>query len=188
MLSDFLKKRHSIRSFEDKKVSLSLIKEILHEACLAPSAKNFQPWRFIIIENKEMLKKLSDNCKESLLEHIASTSNSSYKMFEKTLKDPSYNIFYNAPSLVMIGGNKDWPTLVEDCSLFASYFMLLSAEKNLGTCWIGFAKLINDKALKKEIGITNDFEVVASIIIGYPKTLPSKKHERKEPIIINTIS
>lgn len=45
--SDFLKKRRAIRDYEDKDVPLDILKEILRESCLAPSALNGQPWRFI---------------------------------------------------------------------------------------------------------------------------------------------
>jgi len=56
---DLLKKRRSIRDFEAKEVPLDLIIEIIKESCLAPSAENGQPWKFIIVNNKEWIKKLS---------------------------------------------------------------------------------------------------------------------------------
>jgi nitroreductase len=186
--SSLLKQRHSIRDYLNKKAPLSLIEEILKEACLAPSARNLQPWQFIIIENEKMLKKLSDGCKNSMMEDIAINPDSFFKNFEKLLKDPNYNLFHNAPTLVIIGGNKNSPTLTEDCTLFASYFMLGAAERQLGTCWIGLAKLIKDRHLRKEIGMTDDFEIVAPIIIGYPSSFDQKNHNRKPPDIIKTIS
>jgi len=45
---ELLKKRRSIRDYEDKEVSIEIIKEIIKESCLAPSSGNGQPWRFIV--------------------------------------------------------------------------------------------------------------------------------------------
>lgn len=64
---ELLKKRRSIRDFEEKDVSLEIINEIIKESCLAPSAANGQPWRFIIVNNKDLIKKLSDESKKNLL-------------------------------------------------------------------------------------------------------------------------
>ena len=62
--TELLKNRRAIRDFQDKDVSLDIIKEILKESCLAPSASNGQPCQFIIINNREILKKLSDESKK----------------------------------------------------------------------------------------------------------------------------
>jgi nitroreductase len=59
--------RRSIREFQDKEVPLDLVREIIRETCLAPSAMNGQPWRFSIVTNREKIKKLSDESKKSPL-------------------------------------------------------------------------------------------------------------------------
>ena len=64
---DLLVKRRAIRDFEDKAVSMETIKEIIGESCLAPSSGNGQPWRFIVVNNKEWIKKLSDESKKNVL-------------------------------------------------------------------------------------------------------------------------
>ncbi len=64
---ELLNKRRSIRHFEDKGVSLEIIRKIIKESCLAPSASNGQPWKFIIVNNKDLIKRLSDESKKNLL-------------------------------------------------------------------------------------------------------------------------
>jgi iodotyrosine deiodinase len=56
--SDLLKGRRSIRDFQDKDIPLDLVKEMIKESCLAPSSANGQPWRFIIVNNKEWIERL----------------------------------------------------------------------------------------------------------------------------------
>ena len=53
---ELLKKRRSIRNFEDKEVPLETIKEIIKDSCLAPSAVNGQPWRFIVVSDRDRIK------------------------------------------------------------------------------------------------------------------------------------
>ena len=59
MMTDFeqlLKQRRSIRDFLDKPVPESLILQLIEDSCLAPSAANNQPWHFIVVLDKEMIK------------------------------------------------------------------------------------------------------------------------------------
>lgn len=52
-ISQAISQRRSIRRFEDKPVPRELIEKILYAATLAPSGKNAQPWRFIVLEGKK---------------------------------------------------------------------------------------------------------------------------------------
>ena len=92
-----LKKRRSIRDFEQKDVSLEIINEIIKESCMAPSSANGQPWRFIIINNKDVIKSLSDDSKKNILSNIEKNPNSPLKKYEAALRSPAFNVFYNAP-------------------------------------------------------------------------------------------
>ncbi len=184
---DLLKKRRSIRDFEEKEVPLDLIIEIIKESCLAPSAENGQPWKFIIVNNKEWIKKLSDESKRNILAYIEEDPDISIKKYEAVLKDKHFNVFYNAPCLVYIAGSKKIGTLQVDCALAASYFMFSASERGLGTCWIGLGMNIQDPELRKHIEMPEDCQIVAPIILGYPKRIPEPP-ARKEPQILKVVS
>jgi len=55
---ELLKKRRSTRDYEEKEVPLDTVMEIVRESCLAPSSGNGQPWRFIIVRSREMIRRL----------------------------------------------------------------------------------------------------------------------------------
>jgi len=184
---DLLKKRRSIRDFEERKVPFDLITEIINESCLAPSAENGQPWKFIIVNNKEWIKKLSDESKKNILASIEEDPDIPIKKYEAVLKNKDFNVFYNAPCLVYIVGSKKIRTLQVDCALAAGYFMFSASERGLGTCWIGLGMNIQDQKLCKHIGMPEDCQIVAPIILGYPKRIP-KSSERKEPQILKIVS
>jgi nitroreductase len=185
--SDVLLKRRSIRKYLDKPVEIDLLKDIIHESTLAPSAGNEQPWKFIIVQNSQVLKKISKVCKENLLARIAANPNDYAKKYERMLQNESFNVFYNAPCLVLILGESHVKNLLFDCTLAASYFMMSAAAKGLGTCWINFARELTNPALLEQIGVPEDHTIVAPIIIGYPAIEPSPP-KRKPAIILKITS
>ena len=183
---ELLKTRRAIREYEDRDVPLEIIKEIIKESCLAPSSHNGQPWQFIIVNNKNLLKRLSENIRKGLLADLEKSGDPHLKSHESILRDENFNFFYNAPSLVYILGPKGMSSLHRDCSLAGAYFMFSAAARGLGTCWDGVGRHVRDPELLELIGVPEDCEIVAPIIVGYPKSIPEPP-ERKEPKILKII-
>ncbi|MBW2623366.1 MAG: nitroreductase family protein, partial [Deltaproteobacteria bacterium] len=67
---ELLKNRRSIRSFEDKEVPLEVIREIIDDSIKAPNASNKQAWNFIIINNKDYMKKLSEVSRQGFIDSV----------------------------------------------------------------------------------------------------------------------
>lgn len=188
-MMDFLEllvKRRSIRDFLEKGGPPDTIMEIIKDSCLAPSAGNDQPWRFIIVGNKDLMKKLSDESKKNLLVDFAKNPSSPMKRYMQILQDPAYNVFYNAPCLVFIVESTEHRPPYVDCALAAGYFMFSATARGLGTCWIGLGANIREPELLKEIGIPEGHIIVAPIIVGYPKSIPTEIY-RKDPRILKII-
>lgn len=183
---ELVKVRRAVRNFEDRAVPMSLVKDIITDSCEAPSGSNRQPWSFIVITNKNVMKSISDESKKNILkemEHNPSTSLSGYRAI---LKDPGFNVFYNSPCLVYITGPKEVRSVAVDCALAASYFMLSAADRGLGTCWVDLGSAITDPALRTEIGLPEDHVIVGTIILGYPVEIPEKP-QRNEPNILKIV-
>ena len=185
--AELLIKRRSIREFADKEVSLDLVKEIINESVLAPNGSNLQPWSFIIVKNKDMIKRISDSSKHALLNWIKEDSNSPAKEYEYILSYEEFNVFFNASCLVLIAGPSEGVLTIEmDCAAVACYFMFLATSKGLGTCWIGLGAAITDPVLQKEIGLPEGYKVYVPIIVGYPTDIPAIP-PREEPKILKVI-
>ncbi|MBN1381316.1 MAG: nitroreductase family protein [Deltaproteobacteria bacterium] len=180
---ELLKKRRSIRNFQKKEVPIEVITDIIKEACLAPSARHSQPWRFSVITHKDTIKRLSDESKKNILAGIAVNPDSPHKAYEAAMHNERFNVFWNAPCLVFIYGPKKHDYLDCDCALAAAYLMFAATERGLGTCWIGLGSHIENPELRKEIGLTEDDRIVAPIIIGYPKSIPEPR-DRAEPEVV----
>ena len=99
---DLLNKRRSIRNYEDREVPLETIMDMIGESCLAPSSGNGQPWQFIVISDREMIRRLSDESKRNLIADMEQNPASPSRYYEAVLRDKNFNVFYNAPSLVFI--------------------------------------------------------------------------------------
>ena len=184
---ELIKKRRAIREYEDRQVSLKDIEEIIKESTLAPSAGNGQPWKFIVINDPSWIKKLSDESKKNLISMMEKNPDSPVTRYEAALRNPDFNVYYNAPCLVFIAAKRNYRTIFVDCALCASYFMLSAAARGLGTCWVGLGQHIRDPELLKTIGLPEDHELVAPIVVGYPKSIPDVP-ERAEPQILNILS
>ena len=84
-----LANRRAIREFQDREVPLSVVKEIIQDTCLAPTASNGQPCRFIIIQNRKFIKRLSNESKKNLLSDLTGNPDSPLKQYEAILRDLS---------------------------------------------------------------------------------------------------
>ena len=180
---ELLGKRRSVRDYEDRAVSVGLVEEIIRDSCFAPSSGDGQPWRFIVVNNKEWIKKLSDESKRNILSFIETNPDAPLKQYESVLRNKDFNVFYNAPCLVYIGGSEKLRSLRVDCALAAAYFMLSAAARGLGTCWIGLGTSIQDPKVQEQVGMYNDYRIVAPIVVGYPKIIPGIPKNREANIL-----
>ena len=185
--SELLKKRRAVRDYEDIEVPLDVLMQIINESCLAPSSSNRQPWHFIIITNKDVIKRLSDESKRNLLLDLEGNPASPSSNYEAVLRDKHFNVFYNAPCLVFIVGPKELLSIQVDCALAACYFMFSACTRGLGTCWIGLGRFIKDRELLDLIGMPEGDQIVAPIIIGSPKDVPDVP-DRMDPQVLKIVS
>jgi nitroreductase len=182
-LMDAIYKRRAVRSYQDRPLSEDILRKLLEAAVRAPSAINRQPWTFVVIEGKDALKEYSTRAKRSVLESM--TPNSPLIEYREILADPSFNIFYDAGTLVVICGISKNPGDAEDCCLAAENFMLAALDFGLGTCPIGFARpWLNLPEVKDEFRIPSPYVPVMPIIVGYPTSTDIRPVDRRAPEII----
>ena len=180
---DAIYKRRAVRSFQKRPVNKELLMELLNAAVQAPSAINAQPWAFLIVEGKDLLKEYSDRAKRFLLGSLEPES--PLHEYRDSLADREFNIFYDAGVLVVFCAKNSDPAAAEDCCLAAENFMLAALDFGLGTCPIGFARpWLNTPEVKRELHIPTAYTPVMPIIVGYPTSAEAPPVTRMAPEIV----
>ncbi|MCL6560646.1 MAG: nitroreductase [Firmicutes bacterium] len=177
-----IRTRRSVRDFKDDQIPEETVKELLETAVWAPSGMNMQPWVFAIVQNREFMREFSERAKARIMKKTKEFS--VLERYSGMMGKPDFNIFYNAPALVLIYGDSTVATFRYDCSMAALNLMLAAWDKGIGSCWIGFAQFIgNTPEIKGKLNIPDEYELVAPVILGYPKSVPPVR-SRKEPRIV----
>jgi nitroreductase len=183
--TEFLAARRSVRSYTSAPVDDATVDALLRAAVQAPSAMNAQPWAFAIVQDAARLARWSERAKALILEGIQAEPKARH--YAELLRDPSFNIFYDAGTLVVIGVTERSAYSDADCWLAAENLMLAACDAGLGTCCIGFAlPLLNTAALKEELGFPQSGAVVAAVIVGHPQGAPPPV-ARKAPRVLSWI-
>jgi nitroreductase len=180
--------RRSVRSYTTQPLEKGIISSLLEAAIRAPTAMHGEPWAFVIIEDKQLLRNLSDQAKPMLLRmmHHQHQHQQAFKLFELP-GNQNFNIFYNAGTLILICGNTKIYSSEADCWLATENLILAACAMGLGSCIIGCAlPILNLAETKIKLGIPHEFTVVAPIVIGYPDDTPTPT-SRKHPRILSSI-
>lgn len=156
---DAIKKRSSIRKYKGDSIPEDLLLRVLEAVRLAPSAKNLQPWKFIIVKDKDLKEKLAEAA--------------------------SGQYFIAQAPLIVVGCGlpddcyarmgrymKSWPV---DVTIALEHLILEAQEEGLGTCWIG---AFDEEKVKSVLNIPGNVKVLAMTPLGYPNEKPSFR-ERK---------
>jgi nitroreductase len=175
-----IKGRRSVRAYTPEPISKDQIGAVLEAGTWAATGMGREPWRFVIIEDKQLIKLVSDETKELVKKTMPPLA--------KQFSTDADIICYNAPMLVLVCTEKDpqWGHVSLLDSVLAAQNMFLKAyELGLGTCYMGFVALLNNKPdVLRKVGIPENCELTVPFIIGHPKAKQGKG-KRKAPNIIS---
>lgn len=148
---ELVKRRRSLRSYQDKPVEPEKLDYVLECARLAPSWKNLQCWRFIVVEDAGGRQALADSMMET---------NPGRKAL---LQAPLVVVLCAVPAESEVWENKDYMML--DVGLAMEHLILAATEQGLGTCWQGW---FNEEKVRMALEVPQDVRVVAMTPLGYP--------------------
>jgi nitroreductase len=167
----------SIREYTAEQVEAKKVRSLIEAAVMAPTATHREAWAFTIIQDAALLQRLSDATTLLL--------NAQHEHDVNRFKAPACNVFYGANILIVICKNKNQPMAMSDCWLAAQNVMLAAFAMGLGSCVIESAVLaLNDQQQKIHFGITEGFEAVVPIVVGYASA-NRVSTKRKRPLILN---
>lgn len=141
-----LKNRISSRNFKDIAIEKDIVQRILEAGRIAPSAKNRQPWRFIVIDNKELKDKIEKAAYGQ--EYVGGAG--------VIIAACSTNIEYDMPN-----GQPSYPI---DISIAVSFMMIQAEHEGLGSCIVTTYDEADIKAL---LSVPYSMRVVMLLLVGY---------------------
>ena len=148
-----IENRRSIRNYKNDNIDKKIIFDILNAGIKAPSAKNNQPWRFLIVNN-DIKNKISD------------------KMIEIYGPNKTAEVIKTVPYLILVYNiDNEYFNYLSIGAAIEN--ILLEAENiGLGSLWIGYIKKIEDYV--KEL-VNIDYELVSAIAIGVKNENPLER-------------
>ena len=163
--------RQSVRKYTDKPVEEEKLQRCLEAARLAPSASNSQPWKFVVVNEPELLQKVAKETIGPL---------SSFNNFVPQAPVIVAIVIEKMKVLTKLGASiqdREYPLI--DIGIAAEHFCLQAAEDGLGTCMLGW---FNEKPIKELLNIPKDRRIGLLITLGYaPEDYHVRNKIRKKP-------
>ncbi len=191
--------RRSVRIYKDKQVPENIVRRILEAGRFAPSAGNYQPWKFIVVRDKEILEAMERDARmmaklfKMMFAWETSPLGPVSKYMAKAaiwalpnkmhpmpfsaipyLADGKLKLFHGAPTVILLCRDKRGAGRPDvDLGIAGQNMVLAAHSLGLGTCWVGFVELLRQNPIwKRRLGIQYPYEMCEAIALGYPVGKP----------------
>ena len=198
---EVVEKRSSVRSFRDESVPPDHLREMIRIAAMAPSVNNFQPWKFMVITSRDLLRKMANIVSEKIQslptnESLAAENIKSQVEFFATF-------FRDAPALIVllmeeyesvlekgvrmtheeINKERNFPDL-QSAGACIENLLLAAVDMGYGACWLS-APLMAANELAQLLEVEKPYRIIAFTAVGKPahNPLPKSRKELDELII-----
>jgi len=149
---EVVKQRKSVREYSDKKVDKATLEKVIDAGRVAATARNEQPWEFIISSDRKILNKICSMC-------------------------PNGPFIKDAPHLIAVF-SKDTKYYIEDCSAATQNMLLAIEALGLGGCWVAGDKKDYIEEVRKIFNVPEGYKLVSMISVGYPKKPQGLKNKK----------
>lgn len=148
--SELITKRRSMRRFTEEELSQDEVVALLKAALMAPSSKNTRCWQFVVVDDREMLERLS-HCKAHGAELLA-----------------------GAPlAIVVLGDPLVSDVWIEDASIASILIQLQAEDLGLGSCWVQVRERYTadetpaDEVVRELLDIPLQMQVLSIVAVGH---------------------
>ncbi len=152
---ELIKKRRSVREFADKSISREVLEKVVDAARYAPTARNIQPWEFVVVADKGNLKELA-----GITEH---------------------GKFIASCGACILVFAQDTKYFLEDCSAATQNAMLAAEALGIASCWVAGDKKPYAGEINILFGVPAEHKLVSIIALGYPLTDKVFRIAEKKP-------
>ncbi len=145
----------AVRTYQDKPIPENVVRKIVDSAHLTASSRNGQPWHFIVVQDKETVRRITPLAKTGA--YIA-----------------------EAPMAIVVGYDKNSPFGLSDTSRAIQSMVLTAWSEGVGSNWVGFDGMID--AVGAELGLPDSIQLVGVLPFGYPVKKLGKGKKNRKPL------
>ena len=165
--------RRSHRVYKKDQLPEDVLSAILKAGLESPSARNRQPWHFSVVQNAELIQEVHDEAFKGLVSAYSSPR----------FSNPDFQIFYYAPTVIFIFGDRDFMWTHVDCGIAVENMALAAEGLGLGSVILGWphAAFKGDKAdeLRARLECPEGYDFVIALALGYA-TDNKEAHDLRE--------
>lgn len=189
---DIIYQRRSIRRYKPDNVPDALLEKIMEAARWAPSGDNAQPWRFIVVRDPELKKKMGVIAEEGSARRFTAEYHIGrlQERFEG-LKDPEKlaKAFHKlktgevsaflaeAPVVIVVCAKLDVWDVSYDSAMATQNMMLMATALGLGTCCVvaPVSDMRDDIEMMELLKVPHGYKIVCPVAVGYPDQSPNPR-------------
>ena len=173
---EVISNRRSHRAYKEEQLSEAVLSAILRAGLESPSARNHQPWHFSVVQNAALIQEVHDEAAEVM-----------GKSGSARFTDPGFQIFYHAPTVIFIFGEKDFAWTQVDCGIAVENMALAAEGLGVGSVILGLPKpaFMGEKAdeLRTKLQCPEGYDFVIALALGYATDTKDPHDLREEKII-----
>lgn len=198
--------RRSIRKYKGRQVPGHIIRRIIEMGRFAPSQGNCQPWAFVVVRDKAMIAEMEAHCvavcktmtatldytnypqgseqRAAIMKNTQTLNHANPNAFHpvpmtaiKAIANGRFAVFHKAPTVILIlMDTRGVGVPAVDIGVVGTNIVLAAQSLGLGTCWIGFSKLLSSNpALLEKLDVAPPFEIAEAVCVGYPIGNPAQQ-------------
>lgn len=172
-LSQLIRERRSIHRFEEREVSLDVVKDLLDTAVWVPNHRMTQPWRFIIVhgEGRKRIAELNPKGKGLLKSDPEKAKEAGQNFYNKMMNVPVYVIVVMKENPVIAIREEDYAST----SCVIHNFSLLAWDQGIGMIWESYG-FMHEAAFREAVGVQPGEKIVGSLHVGYAAQVPNPQN------------
>ena len=167
--------RRSHRAYRAAQLPEELLSAVLRAGLESPSARNHQPWHFSVVQDAALIQEVHDEAARVM-----------GKDGSPRFADPGFQIFYHAPTVIFIFGEKEFPWTQVDCGIAVENMALAAEGLGVGSVILGLRKpaFLGEKAdeLREKLQCPEGYDFVIALALGYAADTKEPHDLREEKI------
>lgn len=182
---ELIRTRRSIRKYKPDDVPDELINKILEAGRWAPSGENSQPWRFIVVRDREHIRQVGETAGWGSRRRFTAESRTGHmqwrfrklldpeekaKAFKKLVSGEVSRFLIQAPVVIIVCAKLDVWDVPYDSAAAIENMLLMAHSLGLGSCWVvaPVSDIRDDEKMMELFKVPHGFKIIATVAIGYP--------------------